>query len=68
MKTDEGLRMVAGAAVVAGVVAGHFVSHWFYLFTALIGAGLFHSAFTRWCPAMVMLAKLGIGNGSCCSK
>jgi hypothetical protein len=68
MNTEEALRLFAGSAVVAGVVLGHWVNPWFYLFAGFIGFGLFQSAFTKWCPAMVVLGKLGIGSGSCCRK
>ena len=68
MRSEEALRLFAGIAVMAGVALGYFVSQWFYLLVAATGFGLAQSAFTRWCPAMVMLEKFGIGDGSCSSK
>jgi hypothetical protein len=32
---------------------------WFW-FTAFVGANLFQSAFTNWCPMMTILRKAGI--------
>jgi hypothetical protein len=36
------------------------VSPWFLLFTAFVGLNLFQSAFTRWCPMMAILRRLGV--------
>ncbi|HUZ45797.1 MAG TPA: DUF2892 domain-containing protein [Terriglobia bacterium] len=60
MNLDRWLRLIAGAFVVLSVVLGHFVSEWWYLFTAFVGLNLFQSAFTNWCPMMAFLRKLGI--------
>ncbi|MGE5176894.1 MAG: DUF2892 domain-containing protein [Hyphomicrobiales bacterium] len=60
MTVDEGLRMVAGAFVVISVALGIWVNHWFFAFTAFVGLNLFQSAFTRWCPMMAFLRKLGL--------
>jgi hypothetical protein len=61
MDLNRWLRLIAGAFVVLSVVLGHFVSEWWYLFTAFVGLNLFQSAFTNWCPMMAFLRKLGIG-------
>ena len=60
MDINRWLRLIAGAFVVLSVVLGHFVSEWWYLFTAFVGLNLFQSAFTNWCPMMAFLRKLGI--------
>ncbi|MCL5670372.1 MAG: DUF2892 domain-containing protein [Acidobacteria bacterium] len=60
MDLNRWLRLIAGAFVVLSVVLGHFVSEWWYLFTAFVGLNLFQSAFTNWCPMMAFLRKLGI--------
>lgn len=56
---NEGLRLVAGSFVVLSVALGYWVSPWFLLFTAFVGANLLQSAFTGWCPMMALLARLG---------
>ena len=72
MTIDEYLRAIAGTFVLASVALGHFVSPYFYLFTAFVGLNLLQSAFTRWCPMISLLRKLGVaevrggGSGSCC--
>jgi len=60
MNVNEGLRAIAGLFVVLSVALGYFVHPGFYLFTAFVGLNLFQSAFTRWCPMMAILRKLGV--------
>jgi hypothetical protein len=60
MTVDEGLRAVAGTFVLASVVLGVWVNPWFFAFTAFVGANLFQSAFSHWCPMMWILRKAGL--------
>ncbi len=60
MDLNRWLRLIAGFFVLLSVALGHFVSEWWYLFTAFVGLNLFQSAFTNWCPMMAFLRKLGI--------
>ena len=59
MTVDRYLRMVAGLFIVSSLGLGHFVSPYWYLFTAFVGLNLFQSAFSNWCPMMTILRKLG---------
>jgi hypothetical protein len=59
MTVNEYLRAIAGFFVLASLALGHFVSPYFYLFTAFVGLNLLQSAFTRWCPMMSILRALG---------
>jgi DUF2892 family protein len=60
MTVDEGLRLVAGAFVLVSVALGWFVHPGFFVFTAFVGTNLLQSAFTRWCPMMWLLQRLGL--------
>jgi hypothetical protein len=60
MNVDRYLRMIAGAIVMMSLALGHWVSPYWYLFTAFVGLNLFQSAFTTWCPMMTILRKLGV--------
>lgn len=60
MHVNEWLRAIAGALIVISVGLAHLVSPWFLLFTAFVGLNLFQSAFTRWCPMMSLLRRLGV--------
>ena len=60
MTLDRYLRMIAGAFVLASLALGHWVSPYWYLFTAFVGLNLFQSAFTNWCPMMAFLRWFGV--------
>ena len=60
LTVDRGLRLVAGVFVMLSVVLGVLVSPWFFAFTAFVGANLFQSAFTNWCPMMAILRRAGL--------
>ncbi len=59
MNVNELLRAIAGFFILVSVALGHWVSPWFYLFTAFVGLNLLQSAFTRWCPMMSILRAMG---------
>ncbi len=59
MTVSEGVRLVAGLFIILSVLLGYYVSEYVFLFTAFIGLNLLQSAFSRWCPMMSFLGKLG---------
>ena len=60
MTVNRYLRLIAGFFILLSVALGHYVSPYWFLFTAFVGLNLFQSAFTDWCPMMTILRKLGI--------
>ena len=60
MTVNEWLRAIAGSFVLISVALAHWVSPWFLLFTAFVGANLVQSAFSGWCPMMSLLKSLGV--------
>ena len=60
MNVERFLRMIAGVVVLTTLALGHWVSPYWYLFTAFVGLNLLQSAFTNWCPMMTILRKLGV--------
>jgi hypothetical protein len=60
MTVERAVRMIAGVFVLLSLALGHWVSPYWYLFTAFVGLNLFQSAFTNWCPAMTILRKMGL--------
>ena len=60
MNVDAWLRLIAGTFILLSLALGHFVSPWFYLFTAFVGLNLAQSALTGWCPMMTFLRKAGV--------
>ncbi len=62
MTIERALRLIAGTFVLVSLVLGHWVSPYWYLFTAFVGLNLLQSGFSNWCPMMAILRKLGVGS------
>lgn len=67
MKLENAIRALAGTLILVSLALAHYVSPNWLWFTAFVGANLLQSSFTGFCPAEMILKKLGVG-GSCCSK
>lgn len=64
MSIDRFVLAFAGAMVLLSLLLGHYVSpYWFWL-TAFVGANLFQSAFTGFCPMALILRKVGVRSGA----
>jgi Inner membrane protein YgaP-like, transmembrane domain len=65
MTTERIVRIFAGAVVLISLIIGapasplYVSSYWLWL-TAFVGANLFQSGFTRFCPLEIMLRKAGV--------
>ncbi|MEW5874357.1 MAG: DUF2892 domain-containing protein [Candidatus Zixiibacteriota bacterium] len=57
MSLESVIRAIAGTFVMISVALGWFVSPYWFLFTAFVGANLFQSAFTGWCLMEEILRK-----------
>ncbi|HNJ83006.1 MAG: DUF2892 domain-containing protein [Piscinibacter sp.] len=74
MSIERAIRIMAGFFVMLSLALGVegsplFVSKWFLAFTAFIGANLFQSGFTGFCPPSFLLRKLGFKEeGTVCSR
>ena len=64
MTVERALRLVAGALVTLSVLLGMYVNANFLWFTVFVGVNLFQSAFTNWCPMMVILRKGGLSDAT----
>jgi hypothetical protein len=60
MTVERGLRLMAGIVVLLSLVLAVKVSSYWLFLTAFVGLNLLQSAFTNWCPAMVLLRKIGL--------
>lgn len=65
MTTERIVRIFAGAVVLVSLVIGApasplYVSGYWLWLTAFVGANLFQSGFTRFCPLEIMLRKAGV--------
>jgi hypothetical protein len=64
MTVERALRLIAGAFVLASALLGMYVHQAFLWFTVFVGANLFQSAFTDWCPMMAFLRMAGLRRAS----
>jgi hypothetical protein len=65
MTVENGVRVVAGTFVLISLALGLMVNPWWFAFTAFVGVNLIQSAFTGFCPAAMLLQKLGCNPGGC---
>ena len=75
MSVERIIRIMAGSFVLISLALGAeasplFVSKHFLWLTTFVGANLFQSGFTRFCPAELVLVRLGFkrADGVSCSK
>lgn len=64
MNVDRAVFTLAGSLVLISAVLGYWVSPYWLLLTAFVGANLLQSAFTGFCPAAMIFHKLGLKAGS----
>lgn len=72
MTTERLVRIFAGAFVLASLALGVeasplFVNANFLWFTAFVGANLFQSGFSCFCPLESILRRLGVKSAGACA-
>jgi len=65
MTTERMIRIFAGAFILVSLALGVeasplFYSRYFLWFTAFVGANLFQSGFSCFCPLEIVLKRLGV--------
>ncbi|HLG93766.1 MAG TPA: DUF2892 domain-containing protein [candidate division Zixibacteria bacterium] len=60
MHLERTLRGIAGAIILVSLALAYFVSYNWLFLTLFVGANLFQSGLTNWCPMMSILRKLGM--------
>lgn len=68
MTVNDALRAIAGFMVLLSLALGFWVHPGFYFLTAFVGLNLLQSAFTKWCPMMSLLRRLGVPEVGCCAR
>lgn len=63
MQVENAVMAFAGLMIMISVALAWLVSPWFLLLTLFVGANLFQTAFTGFCPAAIILKKLGLKAG-----
>jgi len=60
MLLNDWLRLIAGTFVLMSVILGLLHSSYWFILTIFVALNLVQSAFTKWCPMITFLKKLGI--------
>jgi Protein of unknown function (DUF2892) len=70
MSIDRAVQAFAAVMVIVSLLLTKFVHPNFIWLTAFVGVNLFQSAFTGFCPAGMVMRKLGIGRDAApaCSR
>jgi hypothetical protein len=63
MNIDRAVMAFAGLMILASLVLAQLVSPWWLLLTAFVGLNLLQASFTGFCPAALLLGKLGFKPG-----
>jgi hypothetical protein len=64
MNIDRAVMAFAGSVVLASVALGYWLSPYWFLVTAFVGANLLQASFTGFCPLALILRKLGLAPGN----
>ena len=64
MTLDRAVMAFAGVMVLVSVLLTSFVSTYFLWFTVFIGVNLIQSSITGFCPAAMVMKKLGLRSGT----
>ncbi|RSM28219.1 DUF2892 domain-containing protein [Aeromonas salmonicida] len=59
MTVDNGVRIVAGSMLLLSLALTQWVHPGFFWLSVFVGVNLIQSAFTGFCPAAIVLRRLG---------
>ncbi len=60
MNINEWLRLIAGLIILISISLAAFVNPAWLWLTAFVALNLIQSAFSKWCPMLSILRKLGV--------
>jgi hypothetical protein len=60
---SRGVMAIAGSFILLSVTLAYTWTEWALLFTLFVGANLLQASFTGFCPAAMILRKLGFKEG-----
>jgi hypothetical protein len=63
MNVDRAVLTLAGGMLLISLALAWLVSPYWLILTLFVGANLFQSAFTGFCPAAIIFRKLGLKDG-----
>ena len=60
MYVERAVRLLAGSLILISLVLAYAVNPWFLALTVFVGVNLAQSAITGFCPAEMILRKMGV--------
>lgn len=63
MTIDRAVMAFAGCMILASLALSQIMSPYWLLLTAFVGLNLLQSAFSGFCPAAIVLGRLGVRPG-----
>ena len=63
MNLDLAVMVVDDVMILISIALTQFLSPWWWLLTVFVGLNLLQSSITGFCPAAMILRKLGVGKG-----
>ena len=63
MNIDRAVLAFAGTLILLSLALAHFVSPLWLWLTVFVGANLLQASVTGFCPAAIVLRKLGVSSG-----
>ena len=64
MNIDRAMLAFAGTMILLSLALAWAFSPWWLALTAFVGLNLLQSAFTDFCPAAILMRKLGLRSGA----
>lgn len=65
---ERATNLLGGSLVLISVLMGTYYSDWWLLLTAFVGANLLMNAAVGWCPASLIMRRLGIPSAAQCTR
>lgn len=63
MNVDRAVFAFAGVMILASLLLAYYVSPYWLALTAFVGLNMLQAAFTGFCPAAMIFARLGFKSG-----
>lgn len=63
MNVDRAVFAFAGVVILASLALGYYISPYWLAVTAFVGLNMLQAAFTGFCPAAMVFARLGMKSG-----
>jgi len=60
---ERGVMLMASIITLVSVVLTALVSPWWLLLTTFVGLNMLQASLTGWCPAALLLKRLGVTSG-----